>query len=223
MQEAVSAKINQLAEELDGLPEDLRPFVGSIIITRFAADYEAKHNGPASHTAWAAHGQLMEKELQNPDKEAVFERAVLLATLPKHENEQVEWVYRWLRGGGFATMLELEHRDRLIALLDDPQKGARLARALDDHLSIDVANVTTLNDLWEPEPFNLLVALLTCSNFESNDPRAPMSPIRQQLFDKAMRRSEESVVKHAMGLFENDEQTRDLYLKFKRWQEWEHY
>ncbi|MBI5036311.1 hypothetical protein HZC09_03115 [Candidatus Micrarchaeota archaeon] len=210
-------RVDQLVKKLAGLPEDLRPFIDSVLITRFAAHFEATHDENLSDRAWQAHAELMKEELQNPDQEGVFQRALLLATLPKHHNPEVEKIYGWLRGNGLTVLQGDAMRDRLISHLDNSTNGGALARALDQYLSIDVQHVTTANDLWEPEPYNLFVALLVCRNAESRKPKDPMGENRQCLWQKAVERVVDPNTWRSMSLFDEIPGTKDLYGKLQAW------
>ncbi|MEK7129755.1 MAG: hypothetical protein AAB803_01935 [Patescibacteria group bacterium] len=218
----MSERVDRIAEKLTtDLPEDLRPFVLSVLHSRIAAHYEALHDYKHTSPAWKANSEFLKQELKNPDKEAVFQRAVILATLPKHQDEKVEWVYRWLRDNGFTMLQEDDMQDQLISLLDDPEKGAPLAQSLDQILSTDVTGVTmdTLSD--NPEAFSLFAGILVCRNFYSHDRKAPMSDIRQQLSDKAIERLVDPEVQRVMALFGEISDTSELYrTRFLPWLNW---
>ena len=97
----MSEKVEQIYDDyLADLPQDLRPLVMSLIHARIAAHYEKTHEFDKTGPAWEASTIFQQEELKSQDQEGVFQRAIMLATLPVAQNEETEWYHRWLRGDG---------------------------------------------------------------------------------------------------------------------------
>ncbi len=210
-----SPKVQAIFESVKDTPKEVRPFIESLVVSRIAAHFERGHD-KRTGMAWEANTELLDKELQNPDKEKVLERALFLVTLPKHENEESEWYFRWLRGNGLSMFQDERMREPLIALLDDPERGRPLVDALNSFLTTNVDDFTmdSLSDV--PEVYSLLASFLVCSNFEGH----PISEVREQLIQKATKRLTETEVSRVMDFFNEIDDTKVLYQKYKNFKEW---
>lgn len=200
------------------LPEELRPFVRSLLMTRMAAHFEQSHDGPQSSKAWFASSEFLEQDLKQ-DPDGAFTRAVFMVTLPKSNDPDAEWYQRWLRGNGLTTLQNESMRDPLIKLLDNPQKGSALTEILGELLVTDVSGLDKAGLADNPEAFSLLATLLVCSNFWTRE----MSEAREKLFAQALKRFLDSETDRVMVYFGEIRDTREMYERYKRDREWHIY
>lgn len=214
----MSEKVDQIYEEhLADLPPELLPFVISLVHARIAAHYEKTHELDKTGLAWTASGAWAQEELKNPDQDGVFERAAMLATLPKSDKEETEWYYRWIRGNGLTILQEDVMRDRLIARLDNPEKGKPLIHALDTFLETNVSGFKKEDLSDVPEGFSLFATFLVCFNAYTPD----MKGERERIFNKALDRLvDDKECKRVMDLFGEISDTKELYAKFARQADW---
>lgn len=208
--------VDTIFEKIQDLPPDLHPFVLSVLYSSIGAHYESVHDDQRGQVAWKANSHMVQEELKNPDKDSVLQRAVLLVTLPKHKNEQVEWVYRWLRGNGVAILQEESMRDRMIALLDDPQKGENVSAALHNFLDTDVGGLT-MDDLFDrPEVYSMFVSFLAVTNVWGME----MSDVRKNLLNHVVEKWKDPEVCRVMDYFGTISDTKELYEKYERDKDW---
>lgn len=208
--------VDSIFEKIKDLPSDLHPFVRSILVTKFAANFETQHDEVNAQSAWKANSAFAREELKNADQEGVFHRAVLLATLPTHKNPDVEWVYRWLRGNGLAILQEDVMRDKVIHLFDDPQKGAVLTRVLHGFLDTNVNGFTEQNLFEVPEAYSQFVSFLVVTSTYGEN----MSEVRQKLLDHVVEKWKDPEVCRVMDMFGTISDTKELYEKYTRDKDW---
>lgn len=206
-------KVDQIySDHLANLPENERSFVRSLIVSLMAARFELT-DVPKAVMAWGINAVFQQEELNNSDKDGVFNRAVMLTTLPVSDNEKTEWYYRWLRGNGLTILQDESMRDLVIARLDDTIRNkASLVAALDTLLDTRVDGLQA-NDLSEvPEAFSLFATFLVCFNCYTPE----MTGERARLFEKATKKLiEDNECNRVMDLFGDDAEIKDLYEKFR--------
>lgn len=210
MSEQGSQKVQQIYDKyLKDLPEEIRPFASSLVVSRLAAHYESPHDSRVSAT-WIKNSKHIEQELQNENKLEVLDRAVSLVTLPKHEDEQTEWYYRWLKGNGLSILQDERMTGALNGLVDNPEKSKPFMEALSSILSTDVKGLSLKDMSNVPESYSLFVAFLVCESLENGY----VTKTRMDLINKAGRRLMEPEVDRVMRFFGEIKDTKELYARF---------
>lgn len=107
-------------------------------------------------------------------------------------------------------------RDRLMTLLDDPQKGAALTQVLHGFLDTEVTSFTKENLSDVPEAYSQFVSFLVVTSSWGEK----MSEARQKLLDHVVEKWRDPEVCRVMDMFGTISDTKELYKKYKRDKDW---
>ncbi len=80
-----------------------RNLIFSILMSNLGASFEKVHDAENAIAIWENLGHILTK-LIDLSKEGALEIAVKFITLPRHENPNIEFKYRYLRGAGLGLL-----------------------------------------------------------------------------------------------------------------------